>query len=60
MHGGISGGPNYIVLGGDQKIIKVAIRAGDALDGFSFWTDAGGAFTYGGNGGRYYEINAPV
>eukprot|EP00347_Sterkiella_histriomuscorum_P001752 403370824 len=60
LHGGISGGPNYVVLGGDQKIVKVGVHAGDAVDGLSFWTDAGGSFNYGGRGGRYTEISAPV
>ncbi|CDW82309.1 ricin b lectin [Stylonychia lemnae] len=60
LHGGISGGPNTINLGMDRKIIKVGVHAGQAVDGLTFFTDNGDRHDYGGRGGNYYEIAAPV
>lgn len=46
-HGGNGGSPHTIELGKDKKITKVAVRLGDAVDGLSFYTDAGDKESFG-------------
>ena len=60
LHGGLSGKAFDINLGGDTKIKKVGIKAGDAIDGIQFITTRDEVFNYGRKYYEFTEIYPPV
>jgi len=55
-----NGSEDVVELAADEYITELHGRHGDILDNFGFKTNKGRNFTFGGNGGNQFEVQAPA